>query len=40
MKSSWGTANPYGGLMYVSGDYVRLKTIAVFMPRSAGEDRG
>ncbi len=40
MKNSWGTANPYGGLMYVSGDYVRLKTIAVFMPRSAWEDRG
>ena len=40
MKSSWGTANLYGGLMYVSGDYVRLKTIAVFMPRSAWEDRG
>lgn len=39
MKNSWGTANPYGGLMYVSGDYVRLKTVAVFMPRSAWEDR-
>lgn len=31
MKNSWGTANPYGGLMYVSEDYVRLKTIAVVM---------
>ena len=39
MKNSWGTDNPYGGLMYVSGDYVRLKTVAVFMPRSAWEDR-
>lgn len=35
MKNSWGTANPYGGLMFVSYDYVRMKTIAVFMPRSA-----
>ena len=28
-KNSWGTANPYGGFMYLSEDYVRLKTIAV-----------
>lgn len=28
-KNSWGTANPYGGLMYLSADYVRMKTIAV-----------
>ena len=34
MKNSWGTANPYGGLMYVAEDYVRLKTIAVAMPRN------
>lgn len=32
MKNSWGTDNPYGGLMYVSEDYVRLKTVAVFLP--------
>lgn len=31
MKNSWGTANPYGGLMYVAEDYVRLKTVAVVM---------
>ncbi len=31
MKNSWGTDNPYGGLMYVAEDYVRLKTIAVVM---------
>ena len=33
MKNSWGTDNPYGGLMFVSADYLRLKTIAVFLPR-------
>lgn len=32
MKNSWGTDNPYGGLMYMSEDYLRMKTIAVFMP--------
>lgn len=34
MKNSWGTHNPYGGLMYVSEDYVRLKTIAVYIPHN------
>ena len=28
-KNSWGTANPYGGLMYLSEDYVRMKTVAL-----------
>ena len=28
-KNSWGTDNPYGGLMYLSEDYVRMKTIAI-----------
>lgn len=28
-KNSWGTRNPYGGLMYLSENYVRLKTVAV-----------
>lgn len=28
-KNSWGTANPYGGLMYLSEDYVRMKTVTV-----------
>ena len=28
-KNSWGTGNPYGGLMYLSENYVRMKTIAV-----------
>ena len=30
MKNSWGTDNPFGGLMYMSEDYMRMKTIAVF----------
>ena len=30
-KNSWGTANEYGGLMYMSFDYARLKTIAVMV---------
>lgn len=32
MKNSWGTKNPYGGLVYVSEPYVRMKTIAVYLP--------
>ena len=34
-KNSWGTMNPYGGLMYLSENYIRLKTIAVFIPKTA-----
>lgn len=30
-KNSWGTANPYHGLMFMSIDYARMKTIAVVM---------
>lgn len=30
-KNSWGTDNPYGGLMYLSEDYLRMKTIAVML---------
>lgn len=37
MKNSWGTDNPYGGLMYVSADYVRMKTVAVYLPAAACE---
>lgn len=32
-KNSWGRGNRYGGYMYLSYDYVRLKTIAVYMSR-------
>ncbi len=35
MKNSWGTANPYGGLMYMSAEYLRMKTVAVFLPGAA-----
>ncbi len=42
MKNSWGTHNRYGGYIYVSENYVRQKTIAVFLrpherQSSAGE---
>ena len=30
-KNSWGTDNPYGGLMYMSVPYFRLNTVAVVM---------
>jgi len=33
-KNSWGTANPYGGLMFMSFNYARLKTVAVVMKES------
>ena len=32
MKNSWGTNNPYNGLMYMSYDYFKKKTIALFLP--------
>lgn len=32
-KNSWGKNNPYKGFMYMSYDYVMLKTIAVFIPQ-------
>ena len=32
-KNSWGTDNPYGGLMYMSMAYLRSKTIAVVINR-------
>ena len=32
-KNSWGEDNPYKGFMYLSFNYVKLKTIAVFMSR-------
>ncbi len=30
-KNSWGKDNPYQGFMYLSSDYVRLKTVAVYL---------
>ncbi len=35
MKNSWGDVGPYGGLMYMSSDYLRHKTVAVYMTRDA-----
>lgn len=29
VKNSWGKDNPYGGLMYLSEDYFRMKTVAI-----------
>lgn len=34
-KNSWGTDNPFGGLMYMSEGYFRLNTIAVVMNTAA-----
>ena len=34
-KNSWGTKNPFGGLMYMSESYLRAKTVAVWIPRQA-----
>lgn len=34
VKNSWGTQNPYGGLMYISEDYFRLKTVALVVQTS------
>lgn len=34
-KNSWGTDNPYGGLMYMSENYLRAKTVGVWMTREA-----
>lgn len=31
-KNSWGTDNPYGGLMFMSEAYARLKTVAAVVP--------
>ena len=28
-KNSWGTNNPYGGLIYMSEEYIMMKTIAI-----------
>ena len=30
-KNSWGTDNPYKGFMFLSENYVKLKTIAVIV---------
>lgn len=35
LKNSWGTDNPYGGMMYMSANYLRNKTVALFLSRDA-----
>lgn len=32
-KNSWGTDNPYGGLMFMSFNYARMNTVAVVMKK-------
>lgn len=34
-KNSWGRGNPYGGMMYMSEKYLRMKTIAIVTRRLA-----
>ncbi len=34
-KNSWGTGNRYGGFMYLSENYVRMKTIAAYVSSNA-----
>ena len=36
-KNSWGRAGRYRGFMYLSDDYVKLKTIAFYMSKTAWE---
>lgn len=33
-KNSWGTDNPYHGLMFMSFDYARMKTVAVVLKKN------
>lgn len=33
MKNSWGRSNKYDGLMFMHEDYLREKTIALYLPR-------
>lgn len=35
MKNSWGTDNPYRGMMYMSAEYLRDKTVALFLTHDA-----
>jgi bleomycin hydrolase len=36
-KNSWGEDNSYKGLVYLSEDYIRIKTIAVVVLREMAE---
>lgn len=35
IKNSWGDDNPYGGLQYISEEYVKLKTVAILLHKDA-----
>jgi len=35
MKNSWGTSNRYHGMLFMSFDYFKKKTIAIYMPGDA-----
>lgn len=34
-KNSWGTANAYGGYIYLSYEYLKMKTIAIYLSNEA-----
>ena len=34
-KNSWGKNNPYGGIVFLSEEYVKSKTICIVLPRAA-----
>jgi bleomycin hydrolase len=38
-KNSWGEDNALGGYMYLSENYLRMKTIAVWMTHEAYEQK-
>ena len=38
MKNSWGTRNRYHGLMFMSFDYFKRKTLAIYMTRAVCGD--
>lgn len=38
-KNSYGEVGPFGGLMFLSADYVALKTVCIVLPRCAVDSR-
>jgi len=34
MKNSWGSTNRFGGLLYMSFDYFKKKTLVLYLPRT------
>lgn len=35
IKNSWGDDNPYGGIQYISAEYVKLKTVGILVHKDA-----